>query len=143
MASRRPEDSRTIFRASVIVGCTALIIGVAGVFYFGEKDRRLRAYEAKDVSFIRIQGPKTPVDLVVTVRWETEDGVAREEAGVVGDDPWTWIFEEAPAGRPVTLIVSRQQPVGRVPLARQPAILTRGAYFEAIVAIPKADEEAN
>lgn len=138
MASSRPEDSRTIFRASVILGCTALVIGVAGILYFGEKDRRLRAYEARDVSFVRIAGPKTPVDLVVTIRWETDEGIAREEAGVVGDNPWTWVFSEAPPGRRATLVVYRQRAGGRVELGRQPAILTRGAYFEAIVA---AEEE--
>lgn len=129
----RPEDRRTLFRAGVIVGCTALIIGVAGVFYFGEKDRRTRALVAQDVCFVRIQGPKTPVALVVTARWETEDGIAREEAGIVGDDPWTWLFEDAPPGRPLTLIVYRQHPDRRVEVSRQPAILTRGAYFEAIL----------
>jgi hypothetical protein len=122
-----------LFRVSVIIGCTALLIGVAGIFYFAERDRRTRPPLPHAVCFVQLQGLDDPRCLDVVARWQDEEGIAHEEGGEVTPDPWAWMFLAAPEAVPLTLIVYRQDEGGRREVARQPAILTRGGFFEALL----------
>lgn len=133
MTTQTPAEARTLFRASVVVGCTAMVLGVAGIFHFGERDRRLQARQPTDLARVLLQGLVSPEGVDVVARWEGADGVAHEEGGHVGDDPWTWFFEQAPEGVALTLLVYRQETGMRREVWRQPALLTRGGLFEAYV----------
>jgi hypothetical protein len=133
MPHRKPSWTHVCFRASVVLACTALLIGMAGVLHFNARDQRLQARHPADLSLVQVRGLRDPAHVDVVARWQDRDGVAHEEGGEVADDPWTWVFERAPEGIPLTLIVYRQGAAGRSEIARQLVILTRGATFEAYV----------
>ena len=121
-----------LFRAATLIGCVALLLGVAGVFYFGGREATERRVLPDDAATVLLRGIEADANLRVEVRWVT-GGVEASETGARGREAGLWHFREAPEGVPLTLRVYRIEAEGRRPVHEQYAIFTRGAGFEVYV----------
>lgn len=127
------QPSKTLFRAATLLGCLALLLGVAGIFYFGVREETAREVLPEDAATVLLQGIGALEDIEVDVLWLTPSGRPRQETGRPGKELGLWYFSAAPAGRPVKLLVYRRGERGRRLLHEQRALLTRGAGFEVFV----------
>ena len=122
-----------VFRAAILIGCVALLLGVAGVFHFGTTDREGDVRDPDREAMVLLRGVEAGPGLQVEARWENAEGGALVEVGRPGDEALTWRFLRAPGGEPLILTVWRATGSRRERLHEQPAILTRGAGFEVVV----------
>jgi hypothetical protein len=127
MSTDSTRRLNAVFRASVVIGCVALLLGVAGVYHFGRKDREARVARPADVAVVLLSGAGDAAGVEVVARWHSPGGRVREERGIPGREPASWRFRAAPEGVPLELLVYGR---GSVLLSRQPAILTHGGAFE-------------
>ncbi|MDJ0523669.1 MAG: hypothetical protein QNJ90_16485 [Planctomycetota bacterium] len=122
-----------LFRTATLIGCFALLLGVAGVFYFGGRDHSWRATLPRDASTVLLRGIEDQTDLAVEVTWPDADGRTAREAGSRGSGPGFWTFRDAPEAVPLRLTVYREGGEGRVMIHQQHAIFTRGGGFEVLL----------
>ena len=123
----------TLFRTATLIGCFALLLGVAGLFYFGDRDTSWRQTVPRDAATVLLRGIDDQTDLRVEVTWPDTDGSTLRESGSRGSGPGFWIFREAPEAVPLQLSVFREGNAGRVLIHRQHAIFTRGGGFEVLL----------
>jgi len=124
-------------RAATMIGCAALLLGVAGIFYFGVRDRAAREIFPTDAATVMVRGIDPMDGLVVEAYWSPAEGDEGREVGEPGEETGHWYFRKAPEGVVLTLTVYRR-PVGggQTRLYQQHAILTRGAVFEVFARRP-------
>jgi hypothetical protein len=122
------------FRAATMVGCAALLLGVAGIFYFGVRDRTAREIFPTDATTVLLRGLAPTDDVVLQAYWSPAEGEDGSEMGQPGEESGHWYFHRAPAGVALTLTVYRRPDGGaRERVHQQHAIFTRGAAFEVYV----------
>lgn len=114
----------------MILGCVALLVGVAGVFYFQIADQAERARHPEDMTGVLVRGLDSLEGIQLRVSWSDLEGVAREETGKPGTEAGYWYFHRAPPAVPVTLEVLRHAEGSQDVVHTMPALLTRGGIFE-------------
>ena len=117
------------FRTAVILGCIALLVGVAGIFVFQRADERERLTHPSEVCTVVVQGLEAGREVQVIASWLDEESEERRETGKPAGEPGYWFFYRAPAAEPVTLEVIEQAGDTRRVLYAGPARLTRGGLF--------------
>lgn len=130
MASLDISSRSLVFRGAVIVGAVALLVGVAGIFYFRARDGDRRSARPRDACTVMVRGLSSLEGVEVDVTWLDASGAPATDVGRPGHEPGTWAFLGAPEGAPVTLRVRRRAEGTAEILHQQPAVLTRGALFE-------------
>lgn len=132
MKSNASRGLSALFRTSVAIGCFALLLGVAGIFYFDHKDREARARRSPDEALVLVSGSLASTVLEIQVAWRSRDG-EEAETGRPGPEAASWRFTEAPEGVPVELRLYGGEEGARRLIARHPVVLTRGAVFELVL----------
>ncbi len=132
MALFEKHPPRILFRAVILIGCAALLLGVTGIFYFGVPGRETPPDPAND-SAVVLLGLENPARVHVQATWTADDGSGTSELGRRGLDPMTWHFTNAPEGVALTIEVYRFEGGKRSVLRQQRAVLTRGAGFQVSV----------
>ncbi len=122
-----------LFRASVVIGCATMLLGVAGIFYFRDRAPPEVTPPSGDTASVIVDTPAAKEDLEVVVRWTEGDGSHGEERGRRGKDPVTWHFRRAPQAVPVDLVVYVTSAGQRRELHRTEAVLQRGAHYHAVL----------
>lgn len=148
-----------IYRGTVLLACLACLLGVSGIFYFHHLDTRY--LPPADTASVWLHGLDGTQDLQVVAEWTqpAEEGTGasgaggptllpdadRErisEVGLPGEEAGIYLFQRAPEGVPLELIVYRNEKDRRVELHRQLAILTYGqSIYTAIPPGPAASRE--
>lgn len=118
------------FRAAVILGCLALLTGVAGIFIFERADEGSRAGLPADALGVEVRGLPTTQGIVLRASWLDESDVEDNEAGKPAGREGHYVFYRAPVGTPITLEVLRVEGSTYRVLHAQPALLTRGGLLE-------------
>lgn len=118
-----------LYRGTILLGCLAFLLGVAGIIYFQFEDRR--GLPGRDAASVLVHGAEGQPGIEVVARWEIETTAEtaprwRSETGRLGDEPGIYLFHRAPDGVALELVVYRHGQGGRQELHRQPAILTYG-----------------
>ena len=129
MAFFTRHPANTLYKGSILLASLAFLVGVAGIFYFHHQEHRHRP--RADAASVLVHGVESDPAIQVVALWEsTVEGSAtpglRSETGRLGDEPGVYLFQRAPEGVPIELVVYRHGEVGRTELHRQPAILTYG-----------------
>ncbi|MDA1194521.1 MAG: hypothetical protein O2894_04995 [Planctomycetota bacterium] len=119
-----------LLRYAVILGGLALLVGVAGIFYFQVADRTRAANLPLDACMVSVRGLETLEGVQLRARWQDLDGEVHEETGKPTADGGTWRFERTPEGVPLTVEVLVHGKGERVLRHAQPAVLTRGGLFD-------------
>jgi hypothetical protein len=119
-----------LFRAATLLGCVALLLGVAGIFYFGNRAPSWRETLPVDAATVLVRGIGDGDDVRVEAIWHDADASRHSEAGVRGEESGFWHFRNVPDGLPLRLRIYRGE---EVLLHEQHAILSRGAGFEVVV----------
>ncbi len=130
----RKHPPSIVFHGATLIGCVALLLGVAGIFYFGGRERTLRDTLPADACTVIVRGLDSQDGVGVEATWKYGDGSTGSEFGRPGAERGTWYFREAPEGQPLTLRVFRGE--ARRVLHEQHAIFTRGAGFQIWVREP-------
>jgi hypothetical protein len=147
-----------VYRGAILLGCLAFLLGVSGIFYFQHLDARGAIDE--DTASVLIHGVEGELYIQVVAEWEATGGALapridpiagetetsappamRSETGRLGDEAGVYLFQRAPEGVPLELIVYRYEEGGRVELHRQLAILTYGQSI--YTAIPSGSPKAH
>lgn len=125
-----------LFRAATLLGCVALLLGVAGVFYFGGRAPSWRETLPVDAATVLVrgipdeEGSADDGNIRVEAIWRDADESQHSEAGVRGVESGFWHFRKVPDGLPLRLRIYRGDDTL---LHEQHAILSRGAGFEVVV----------
>ena len=128
------EPPPLFFRAATMIGCAALLLGVAGIFYFGVRDRAAREVFPTDATTVLLRSLAPTDDVVVEAYWSPAEGEDGSEMGEPGEESGHWYFRRAPEGIALTLTVYRRPHGGaRERVHQQHAIFTRGAAFAVYV----------
>ena len=118
------------FRAAVIVGCLALLVGVAGIFVFERADEGARAGLPADALGVVVRGLPDGEGHVLQASWTDDEGAEQREVGKPAGRDAHFVFYRAPSDAPITLEVLRQRAGAAHVLHAQPALLTPGGLFE-------------
>jgi hypothetical protein len=134
MALFTQHPSNTLYKGTILLGCLAFLLGVAGIFYFRYQERQL--LPDGDLASVLVHGVENDPDIQVVARWpieedESGDGAGAaptwgRETGRLGAEPGIYLFHRAPGGVRLELIVYRHEGKSRRELHRQAAILTYG-----------------
>lgn len=119
-----------LFRAATMLGCVALLVGVAGVFYFGSRTPTWRETLPVDAATVVVRGVGDGEGLRVEALWRDSDDAEHAEVGAPGSEPGFWYFREVPDGLPLKIRISRDD---ATVLHEQHAILSRGTGFEVLL----------
>ncbi|MDF1699798.1 MAG: hypothetical protein P1V36_01370 [Planctomycetota bacterium] len=119
------------FRTAVILGCIAMLVGVAGIFYFQRADESRRDTPATDACVVLVHGLPSVEGIRLRVRWKDLRGGDQEETGKPEGEAGRWIFQRAPPGVPVTLEVLEHAGGTKRTLHAMPAVLSREGLFQA------------
>ena len=125
-----------LFRAATLLGCVALLLGVAGVFYFGSRAPSWRETLPVDAATVLVRGISDEGDgaderdIRVEAVWRDADESQHSETGVRGVESGFWHFRKVPDGLPLRLRIYAGDDTL---LHEQHAILSRGAGFEVVV----------
>ena len=123
------------FRWAVILGCIAMLVGVAGIFVFQRADEDQRTARPEDAAGIVVRGLETTQGIRVRVTWLDLEGKELEETAKPAGTAGQWLVRRTPSGVPVTIeVIEHANGTQRV-LHAMPALLTRGCLFE--VWLPK------
>ena len=118
------------FRTAVILGCIALLIGVAGIFVFQRADETDEQTNPEGVCTVAVHGLDSSAGIRLRASWLDLDGKEHEESGKPTSEALHWVFHRAPSDAPVTLEVLQHAGGTRRVLHATPALLTRGGVFE-------------
>jgi len=125
-----PAPLPLFFRSTVLVGCAALLLGVAGIFYFHGRDETRRSHHPSDATIVAVQGLLSVEGIRLRATWLDLAGTEQAETGKPGFEAGVWLFRRAPEGIALTLEVLQYADGTRRLLHSQPAVLTRGALLE-------------
>ncbi len=125
-----PPPPPPFFRIAVILGSVALLLGVAGIFYFQRADERRHGESPRDAALVFVQGLDSIEGIRLRASWQDLDGASHEETGKPTGEAGNWYFDSAPDGVPLTLEVIRHADGRKELLHAMPAVLTRGGLFE-------------
>lgn len=114
----------------MILGCIALLVGVAGIFVLQRADETDELTHPDGVCTVAVRGLTSPGGIRLRASWLDLDGKEHEETGKPTSEPLHWFFQRVPAGVPITLEVLEHDGGTRRVLRAMPALLTRGGLFE-------------
>jgi hypothetical protein len=128
MTSTPPPPA--FFRSVVIISCVALLVGVAGIFYFHGRDEAEKSTHPLDAATVSVRGLESVAGIQLRAIWRDHDGIEETETGKPSSEAGLWDFHRTPEGIPLTLEVLRHGEGAKQTLHSQLAILTRGAHFD-------------
>lgn len=118
------------FRTAVILGCIAMLVGVAGIFYFQRADESREDTHPSDACVVLVHGLASVEGIRLRVRWKDLRGGDQEETGKPSAEAGRWTFRRAPPGVPVTLEVLEHIDGTKQTLHAMPAVLSREGLFQ-------------
>jgi len=129
MAIFKKHPPQILFQAAVAIGCVALLLGAAGVVYYGKINPAPAPQLAVGEATVLIEGLPDLEGLRVEAEWVGPRGGTFTESGRSAETPGAWLFRIAPAATPLRLRVYRRTPTGLLALHDQPGVFARGAHF--------------
>jgi len=127
---------QALFQVAVAIGCVALLIGGAGVVYYGHIDPAPPPPLPVGDAALILEGVADPGSLLVEAAWDAPRGGTFTETGRPTGRAGSWRFRLAPAARPLRLRIYRRTPHGLLILHEQPGVFARGAGF--VIQMPAA-----
>jgi hypothetical protein len=126
-----------LFRSIVIVSVVALVLGVAGIFYFEGVHRTPSDGLPHDACIVMVNGLPSLAGIEVRATWLDTQGKGQEETGSGMAEAGYWTLRRVPEGSPIQLHIVEHAAGQTRTVHRQPAVLTRGGVFEIRLRAPK------